>query len=634
MIRALPVATRVAERQTIHNRNKNWVADMDALNRRAFLATSGAAAVVVGSTRVFALAKPTGDAGLTATLDTAFHDSIAKNPEAATSLGLDKGANAALKYRLSPETRAWQKQRVAESKRWAGKVKAIPVATLSAAGKRNRDLALYQFEQRTIAFDRFGIGSTQRPYRIFQQGGGYFSTPDFLNSQHTITTTSDAEAYLSRLAAFSRSLDEESAEQKADARRGLVAPGWSIDLTLRQMNKLRGQQAEGSGLVQSLVKRAAAKGIAGDWQTRAARIVDKAVYPALDRQIALMEGLRRTTAPGDGAWRLPRGEEIYAAALEQATTTKLSPDEVHQLGLEQVADISAQLVTILQAAGMTRGGVGERLAALNVRPEQVYPDSEAGRKALIASLNTGVKDMYARLPQAFSAIPQQPLEIRSVPVDIQDGASNGYYNPASLDGSRPAIYWINLKSVGDWPKYSLPALTYHEGVPGHHLQGGIAQESGELPMMLRNTFISSYGEGWALYAEQLADELGAYSGIERAGYLQSFLFRASRLVIDTGLHHKRWTREQATDYMVKTTGFARPRSQREVERYCTQIGQACSYKIGHTAWVKNRAKAQAALGPRFDLKWFHEVLADGVMPLSMLEARVDQRIAERLKMMG
>ena len=604
------------------------------MDRRTFIATTSATALAASANSAFAKVAPVGDAGLTATLDSAFYDSIAKNPEEATSLGLDKGANAALKYRLSPATRAWQTQRVAESKRWASKVKAIPVASLSTTGKRNRDLALYQFQQRTIAFDRFGIGSTQRPYRIFQQGGGYFSIPDFLNAEHTIATASDADAYLSRLSAFARSLDEETAEQKAEARRGFVAPGWSIDLTLGQLNKLRGQQAEGSGLVQSLARRAAAKGIAGDWQARAAQIVNKAVYPALDRQIALMEALRRTTAPGDGAWRLPRGEEIYAAALEQATTTALSPDEVHKLGLEQVAEITAQLDTILQAAGMSQGGVGERLSALNVRPEQVYPDSDAGRKALIASLNIGIKDMYARLPQAFGTIPQQPLEIRSVPVDIQDGASNGYYNRASLDGSRPAIYWINLKSVGDWPKYSLPALTYHEGVPGHHLQGGIAQLSGNLPLMLRNNYISSYGEGWALYAEQLADELGAYSGIERAGYLQSFLFRASRLVIDTGLHHKRWSREQATDYMVRTTGFAQPRCQREVERYCTQIGQACSYKIGHTAWVKNRAKAQAALGPRFDLKWFHEVLADGVMPLSMLEARIDQRIAERLKMMG
>ena len=600
------------------------------MDRRTFITTSSATALAASTGSAFAAIKPTGDAGLNATLDAAFYDEVAKSPETATALGLDKGANAALKSRLSPETRAWRMKRNAETKRWAAKVRSISPASLGQGGKRNRDLALYQFEQRTIALDRFGIGSVQRPYRIFQQGGTYFETPDFLNSQHTIETASDAEAYLSRLTGFARSLDEESVEQKAEARRGFVAPGWSIDLTLGQMNKLRGQQAEGSGLVQSLVRRAAAKGVAGDWQARASAIVNKAVYPALDRQIALMETLRRTTAPGDGAWRLPRGAEIYAAALEQATTSTLSPEDVHRLGLEQVADISAQLDTILRAVGLTKGGVGERLAALNVRPEQVYPDSDAGRKALIASLNSGIEDMYGRLPQAFSTIPQQPLEIRSVPVDIQDGASNGYYNRASLDGKRPAIYWINLKSVGDWPKYSLPALTYHEGVPGHHLQGSYAQKSGQLPMLLRNNFISSYGEGWALYAEQLADELGAYTGLERAGYLQSFLFRAARLVVDTGLHHKRWTREQATDYMVATTGFARARCQREVERYCTLIGQACSYKIGHTAWVRNRAKAQAALGDKFSLQWFHEVLKDGVMPLSMLEARIDQRVKERL----
>ena len=425
-------------------------------------------------------------------------------------------------------------------------------------------------------------------------------------------------------------LDQDTAEQRAQAARGFTAPGWSLDLTLGQMAKLRSPAAGQSGMVTSLATRAAAKGIAGTWAARAARIVEAAIYPALDRQVALLSKLRATTQPGDGAWRMPRGGEIYAAALAQATTTAMTPDEVHAIGLSQVAEISAQLDPILKAAGLTRGSVGERLAALNKRDEQLYPNTDAGRTALIAGLNAGIADMWQRLPRAFANIPRQPLEIRRVPVDIQDGASNGYYNRASLDGSRPAIYWINLKDVGDWPKYSLPALTYHEGVPGHHLQGSYAQLSGDLPMLLRNVFFSAYGEGWALYAEQLADELGAYNGIERAGYLQSFLFRAARLVIDTGIHDLKWSREKATDYMVATTGFARPRSQREVERYCTQIGQACSYKIGHTAWVAQRRKAQAALGDRFSLPWFHEVLKDGVMPLSMLEARIDQRVKERL----
>jgi uncharacterized protein (DUF885 family) len=233
--------------------------------------------------------------------------------------------------------------------------------------------------------------------------------------------------------------------------------------------------------------------------------------------------------------------------------------------------------------------------------------------------------MTARLPRAFATLPGQPLEIRRVPPEIQDGASNGYYRRASLDGSRPAIYFINLKTTGDWPKYSLPALTFHEGVPGHHLQISLAQTSADLPMIRKISFYSAYGEGWALYAEQLADELGAYQDIERAGYLQSYLFRACRLVVDTGLNSKRWSREKAIDYMVATTGFARPRVQREVERYCASIGQACSYKIGHIAWNRARARAQQILGDRFDLKQFHEVLKDGAMPLTILERRIVER---------
>lgn len=601
------------------------------MDRRNFLAASGAMALALAADPTFAKgAAARGDNALLGLLDAIFNDGIARSPEFATALGLDKGKLAHLRSKLSPPTAIERQANLARSRGWLRRLNAIPTGSLGAAAKRYQALVRYQLEEGITSPGRFDIDSVQFPYRINQQGGAYFGTPDFLDSSHPIETVADAEAYLARLSAFARQLDQDSASQKAEAARGLLAPGWSIDLALGQMGKLRAAAALDSGMVQSLAGRAKAKGIAGDWAARAARIVEGAVYPALDRQIALMTALRRQTKPGDGSWRIPGGDEIYAAALAQATTTSLSPDEVHKIGLEQVADISAQLDAILKGAGMTTGSVAERLTALNKQEEQLYADSDAGRSALIESLNAGMADMWERLPRAFADIPKRPLEIRRVPVEIQDGASNGYYNSATIDGSRPAIYWINLKSVGDWPKYSLPALTYHEGVPGHHLQGSYAQLSGELPMLLRNNFISSYGEGWALYAEQLADELGAYKGIERAGYLQSFLFRAARLVVDTGIHHKRWTREEATDYMVTTTGFARTRCQREVERYCVLIGQACSYKIGHTAWVKNRAKAQAALGDKFSLPWFHEILKEGVMPLSMLEARVDERVKERL----
>ena len=354
--------------------------------------------------------------------------------------------------------------------------------------------------------------------------------------------------------------------------------------------------------------------------------MEKSIYPALDAQIAMIEGLRPRTAAGDGVWRTPRGEEIYAAALKSATTTDLSAAEIHAMGVEQVADISAQLDTILQGAGYSKGSVGERLAALNADPSQLYPDTAQGRSDLIAALNAEAKLMQAKLPQAFATIPDTPLEIRAVPVEIQDGASNGYYNRAALDGSRPAIFFINLKAIGDWPKYTLPALNYHEGVPGHHLQISTAQTAGDIPMLRKTAFMSAYSEGWALYAEQLSDELKGYATpLDRAGYLQSFLFRAARLVVDTGIHSKQWSREKATAYMVEKTGFTEARCQREVERYCTQPGQATSYKVGHGVWTKARAAAQAAMGDRFDIKQFHAILEEGAMPLSMLEARVAAR---------
>jgi len=608
------------------------------MDRRQFLATSsiaaGSALLPLPARAAVQAAAPaaSGDVRLNALFEEIFQERVKRYPELATSLGLDKGANAQLKSKLDlrPAAQA-RKEDLALARRDLARIKTVSPATLSDAAKLNRDVIIYQAETGMVAAEKFGIDSVQRPYPIFQQGGAYFSTPDFLNSAHTIENAADAEAYLSRLSLVGRSLDNDSENQREQAARGFLAPAWSIDLTLVQMRKLRSPAPEASTMTDSIASRTKAKGIPGDWQARAARIVAGSVYPALDRQIALMERLKAASKPGDGAQRLPNGDAIYAAALRQATTTDFTPDEVHRLGRAQVAEISAQLDTILKAAGYSTGTVGERLAALNTTPAQLYPNTDEGRAALLAGLNEDNNAMAAKLSRAFATLPTQPLEIRRVPVEIQDGASNGYYRRASLDGSRPAIYFINLKDNGDWPKYSLPALTYHEGVPGHHLQISLAQESKDIPTLRKIGGFSAYSEGWALYAEEVANELGGYDGIERAGYLQSFLFRAARLVIDTGLHSKGWTREKAVDEMVAMTGFARPRVQREVERYCTQMGQACSYKVGHMAWTRARAEAQAALGAKFDIKQFHEVLKEGAMPLSILQQRIKQRTAAALR---
>jgi uncharacterized protein (DUF885 family) len=275
-------------------------------------------------------------------------------------------------------------------------------------------------ETQAVAPSRWDIDSAQRPYPIFQQGGAYFSTPDFLNTAHTINNAEDAEAYLARLSQFPTVLDNDTAEQRAQAARGFLAPAWSIDLTLGQMRKLRGVPAAQNTMVESIARRTAAKGIAGDWASRAAEIVDKSIYPALDRQIAAMEQLKAISRPGDGAWRLTNGEAIYAEALKVATTTNFTPAEVHQLGLAQVAEISAELKKILRGQGYTQGSVAQRLDALNHTPAQRYADSDAGRAELLAYLNAVVKDMYGRLPQAFAQRDGDPV-VGSPEAQADDG---------------------------------------------------------------------------------------------------------------------------------------------------------------------------------------------------------------------
>jgi uncharacterized protein (DUF885 family) len=294
-----------------------------------------------------------------------------------------------------------------------------------------------------------------------------------------------------------------------------------------------------------------------------------------------------------------------------------------------VRELEAELDPILRGAGLTRGTAGERLAELNKRPDQLFPNTPAGRAALIAELNQQIAEMNTRLPLAFNTLPKARVEARRVPELIQAGSPGAYYEVPPADGSRPGLYFINLRDTFDRPKFGLRTLTHHEATPGHHLQGSLALESPQIPLIRRHAYYSAFGEGWALYAEQLADELGMYEGrpLERAGMLQSFLFRATRLVVDTGIHAKRWSREQATDYFIRTTGIARGRSQNEIDRYTAWPGQATSYKVGHITWLRLREEAKQRQGDRFDLKQFHEVLLLGAMPLTVLERAVQARTA-------
>jgi len=604
---------------------------MNQIDRRSFLVTTAGAAL---ATAAPALAQSSEDARLRAQLDRMFEQTVDDSPRFATSLGLDKGARAALKGQLDDNSAAGKAKRLERARTWVKELKAIDRSQLSAGPKVDLDVVLYANEQAVRNGDKYkfgDVGGNFSPYVISQRGGAYANVPDFLDSQHKVVVADDAQAYLSRLSAFAKAMDNDVARQKADVAAGVIPPDFVCDLSLGQMKALRDQPADKVILTTSLAKKAAAAKLDGDWAARAQKIVEAEVYPALDRQIAAMQAVRAKAKPDTGVWALPGGDAYYADAVKASTTTNYSPEEVHQLGLTQVAEISARLDTILKAQGMTQGTISQRLAKLNEDPKQVYPATDAGRGEMLADLNKDVNDLYALLPRVFSSLPKAKVEVRRVPAFIQDGAANGYYQSAALDGSRPAAFYINLKETSDWPRYNLKTLAVHETIPGHHLQIALAQESSRIPMLRRAGFgFSAFSEGWALYAEQLADEMGAYEGdpLGQAGYLQSLLFRAARLVTDTGIHYKRWGRAKATQYMVDTIGNTESRAQREVERYFSSPGQANSYKVGHTVWAKVREDAKAKLGPKFDLKAYHDaVLLSGAMPLTVLERHVHEWVA-------
>lgn len=562
------------------------------------------------------------------------------NPQLASNLGLDTGARAALKGQLAPKGLEARAANIALNEAWVRRIKAIDAASLTGQSAASFAVVKYQAEALDAA-KGFGYGDFSfvdasaypiQPYTLSQLTGAYQAVPDFLDTQHGIETEADAEAYLSRLSALARVMDQETEASRSDAAKGVVPPDFVVSKTLELMRSLRSARPSEAGLTTSLSRRAAEKGLAGDWAARAASLVESEVYPALDRQIALMIELLPKARSDAGVWAQPDGPAYYAASLKLMTTTDQSPDEIHQMGLDQSKDILARMDAILKAQGLSEGTVGQRMAALGKDPRHLYPNTEAGKAQVLADLNAQIAAMTARLPEVFGRLPKSPVEVRRVPVAIEAGAPGGYAVAPSLDGSRPGAYYINLRDTAEWPKYTLPTLTYHEAIPGHHLQGALAVENTDLPLISKALFYSAHGEGWALYSEQLADEMGVYKDdpFGELGYLQSLLFRASRLVADTGLHHKRWTREQAIRYMVDAGGDEESAIATEVERYCVWPGQACSYKIGQTEWVRLREKAKAALGERFDIRDFHDTtLAVGGVPLAVLEQVVDAWVAGR-----
>ena len=602
------------------------------MRRRDVLTGVGAAALA--SPALAAQQAPSEDVRLRALLDRFWDETIDESPETATGLGLDVGSRAHLRTRLSNYSAAGRAALFARIKGRLGRLRTINRGRLSTASQLDYDVVSYSYGRAVDGAERFRFGegasagfsyAPYSPYVVSQLSGPYQALPDFLDSKHPVETAADGEAYLARLRGLAGALDDSTATLRADAGKGILAPDFLLEQTSGQLAKL----AASDGLASGFAKKAAAAGLPGDWQARAQDVLNRAVRPAAERQRAAVDHLRRSARHDAGVWRLPDGEAYYAGALAFQTTTDLKPEEAHRLGLDQVRELTGKIDGLLRAQGLNGGTVTARLVGLNNRADQVYANTDAGRAEILAYLNGRVADVRARLPRVFTTLPKAPMEIVRVPPSIEDGAANGYAQGPSLDGKRPGRFYINLKDTHEWPRFSLPTLAYHEAYPGHQWQGAIAQAATEIPILRRQgANFSAYGEGWGLYAEQLGDELGVYDDdpLGRIGYLQSILFRAVRLVVDTGMHAKRWSREKATDYMVEATGRPRGGMQREIDRYCVWPGQACSYKVGHNEWNRLRDDARARLGERFNIRQFHEVLRAGRLPLVVLERVVKAQV--------
>jgi uncharacterized protein (DUF885 family) len=559
-------------------------------------------------------------------------DEIAENllrllPESATSLGIDTGPRAALRSQLADRSAEGQQRIASQLRTDLERASAVNTSGLPHALRTSFEVVRSAYatalEGFALPYGDVPVGGWRiTPYVVIQNVGAYLDVPRFLDSDHRIENAADAEAYLARLQSYAKQLDGELGRLQAARQAGLVPPAFLIDKALAQLGmSVKNAQAGGS-LVESIERRT--KSISGNWAERARAIAAQEVAPALERQRRELQSQRPGATNDAGMWARPRGEEYYRWALKASTTTAMTPDEVHEMGRSELQQLHAQMDAILKQVGYTQGSVGERMKALAKDPKYQFAEGDTGRAEIMAFIQNRLEWIRAQMPRAFNTVVDPNMEVKRLPPEEEPGAPGAYGGAGSIDGSIPGRYWINLRTTSLHSKYSLADLTFHEAIPGHIWQGEYTHEMPRIRQMLA---FNAYSEGWALYAEQIADELGAYESdsVGRLGYLQSLAFRACRLVVDTGLHAKRWTREQGVQYFVDVNGSNPEEVASEVDRYCSWPGQACGYKVGHSEINRQRQKATTALGAAFDVKAFNDtVVLGGNVPLDVLAKNVDE----------
>ena len=550
-------------------------------------------------------------------------------PETATSLGLDTGARSELRAQLMDRSAEGQQRIADQLRRDLERANAFDASGLSHATRTSFDVVRSAYatalEGFAMPYGDVPVGGWRiTPYVVIQNVGAYLDIPRFLDADHRVESANDAEAYLARLRSYARQIEGELGRVQAARAKGLVPPAFLIDKALGQLRLSIKGTREGGALVESLERRT--KDIPGNWAARAREIAAKEVAPALERQLAELQAQRAVAADDAGMWARPNGEDYYRWALKASTTTTMTPDEVHEMGRRELEQLQAQMDEILKGVDYTQGSVGQRMQALAKDPRFQFSEGDKGRAEIMAFIQDRLDWIRGQMPRAFNTLVDPNMEVRRLPPEEEPGAPAAYGGAGSIDGKIPGRYWINLRTTDLHSRYSLADLTFHEAIPGHIWQG---EYTHDMPLIRQMLAFNAYSEGWALYAEQLADELGAFENdpVGRLGYLQSLAFRACRLVVDTGLHAKRWTREQGVQFFVDVNGSNPLEVASEVDRYCSWPGQACGYKVGHSDINRQRQKASTTLGAKFDVKAFNDtVVRGGNVPLDVLGRSVDEYI--------
>ena len=574
------------------------------------------------------------------TLATVAQNELVRDPELATELGLTEEAAGFPFGRLLTDRSqaAFERARLERLETLDVLVRtARPAPGSDLARNLDTVIAAYEAaEEVLVAGHGKGDLSTFHPYVADHMSGAYLDVPELLVRRQPLETPADASAFLARIAQLPGALDDDRRRLEADAQAGVVPP-------IAVLARMQGLAAAGAAetpdtsfLIQTFDN--LQNGIEGlTPEVRAAnsvqlrKMLTDGVVPAYARFGEAVGALSENAPAEPGIWQVKGGDAWYHAVLAAYTGTRDTPAELHARGLADVARLTKELDTELSGIGLTEGTVAERLAFLAQQPDQLYEDSELGRAALIERLSALSVRANALAAEQIGALPSDAVTVSMVPLAFAASAPSAAYTPRTADGRNPARFEINLSRMGDWPDFSLSTLVFHETVPGHHLESALAAEQAHLPLARQLIWNIGYGEGWASYAETLADEGGLYTDdpLGRIGYLQSMLLRAVRLVADTGIHQQKWSRDRAIDYLIAVTGLGVEAAADEVDRYSVWPGQAAAYWIGRQRILDLRERAQRVLGPRFDPKAFHSaILKGGPRPLDMVEADVTRWYTE------